>query len=182
MFHDEFPDLLNVCNNLSGNCIILEDVNVHCDSPNSPYTAKLLNSLDMFNFSQAVNEPTHGHTLDWVMFRTEDNVFCSTAVTQSIASDHFCVVRELRVAAPPDPAVYRESRNIRAIDRAAFRGDLCMLVSPELCPSIDDFNNRLQSLLEQHAPFRRRRVRADRLEPRYRDIKDELEAAKKHKR
>ena len=116
------------------------------------------------------------------MFRPEDNVLCSTSVTRSIASDHFCVVCELRVAVPPDPAVYRESRNIRAIDRAAFRGDLCMLVSPELCPSIDDFNNRLQSLLEQHAPFRRRRVRADRLEPRYRDIKDELEAAKKHKR
>ena len=108
MFHDEFPDLLDFCNNLSGNCIILEDVNVHCDSPNSPYTAKLLNSLDMFHFSQAVNEPTHerDHTLDWVMFRPEDNVLCSTSVTQSIASDHFCVVCELCVAVPPDSAVY----------------------------------------------------------------------------
>ena len=57
-----------------------------------------------------------------------------------------------------------------------------MLVSPGLCPSIDDFNNRLQSLLEKHAPLRRRRVRADSLEPRYQDVKDELEAAKKHKR
>ena len=116
------------------------------------------------------------------MFRTEDNVSCSTPVTQSIASDYFCVVCELRVAVPPDPAVYRESRNIRATDRAAFRDDLCMLVSPELCPSIDDFNSTLQSLLEKHGPLRRRRVRADRLEPWYRDVRDELEAAKKHKR
>ena len=184
MFHGEFPDLLDFCYNLSGNCIILGDMNVYFDSPNNLCTAKLLNSFDVFNFSQAVNEPTHerGHTLDWIMVRPEDNVLCSTSVTESIASEHFFVVCELCVAVPPDPAVYRESRNIRAIDRAAFRGDLCMLVSPELCPSIDDFNNRLQSLLEQHAPFRRRRVRADRLEPRYRDIKDELEAAKKHKR
>ena len=37
-------------------------------------------------------------------------------------------------------------------------------------------------MLIKHAPFRRCRVRADRLEPRYRDVKDELEAAKKHKR
>ena len=123
----------------------------------------------MFNFSQAVHEPTHerGHTLDWVMFRPEDNVLCSTSVTQPIASDYFCVDCELCVAVPPDPAVYRESRNIRAIDRAALRYDLCMLVSPELCPSIDDFSSTLQSLQEKHAPLRRRRVRADRLQPWY---------------
>ena len=56
-----------------------------------------------------------------------------------------------------------------------------MLVSNELCPSIDDFSSTLQYLLEKHAPLRRRRVRADRLEPWDRDVKDELEAAKKHK-
>ena len=108
------------------------------------------------------------------MFRPEDNVLCSTSVTQSISSDHFCVVCELCVAIPPDPAVYRESRNICAIDRAAFRDDLCMLVSPELCPSNDDLNSTLQSLLERPAPLHCRRVRADRLEPWYRDVKDEL--------
>ena len=41
--------------------------------------------------------------------------------------------------------MYRESRNIRAIDRAAFRDDLCMLVSPELCPSTDDWGYILLS-------------------------------------
>ena len=133
--------------------------------PKNPCTTKLLSSLDMFLFSQAVNEPRHecGHTLDWIMFRPEDNVLRSTSVTQSISSDHVCAVCELCVAVLPDPAVYRESRNIRAIDRAAFRDDLCMLVSPELCPSTDDFNSMLQSLPEKHAPLRRRRVRADRL-------------------
>ena len=92
-------------------------MNVHFDSPNNPCTAKLLNSLDMFNFSQAVNKPTHelGHTLDWVMFRPEDNGLCSTAVTQAISSDHFCVVCELCVAVPPDPAVYRESSTRRLV-------------------------------------------------------------------
>ena len=78
--------------------------------------------------------------------------------------------------------MYKESCNIRATDRAAFRAGLCMLVSPELCPSIDDFNSTLQSVLEKHAPVFRRKVRADSLEPWYRDVKDELEAAKKHKR
>ena len=106
---------------------------------------------------------------------------CSTSVTESIASEHFFVVCELCVAVSPDPAVYRESHNICAIDGAAFRDDLCMLVSPELCPSIDDFNSTFQSLPEKHAPLHHHQVRADSLEPRYQDVKDELEAAKKHK-
>ena len=83
----------------------------------------------------------------------DQKIMCSTSVTQAISSDHFCVVCNLCVAVPPDPAVYRESRNIRATDRAAFHDDLCMLVSPELCPSIDNFNSMLQSLLEKHAPL-----------------------------
>ena len=60
------------------------------------------------------------------------------------------------------------------IDRAAFHDDLHMLVSPELCPSIDNFNSMLRSLLEKHAPLRHRRVRADRLEPWYRDVRMNL--------
>ena len=95
--------------NVSFLCIILGDRNVRFDSPNEPCSAKLLSSLDMFNFSQAVNQPTHerGPTLDWVMFRPEDNVLCSTSVTKSINSDQFCVVCKLCVAVPPNPAVYR---------------------------------------------------------------------------
>ena len=87
----------------------------------------------------------------------------SASVTHSVASDHYCVVCGLCVAVPFDPVVYRESRNIRAIDRAAFRADLNTLVSPELCPSIDNFNKTLDSVLERHAPLCRRKVRADRL-------------------
>ena len=50
MFLDELPDLLDFCNNLSGNCIILGDMNVYFDSPNNPCTAKLLSSFNMFFF------------------------------------------------------------------------------------------------------------------------------------
>ena len=41
MFHDEFPDLLDFCNNLSDKCVILGDMNVHVDSPKNLRTAKL---------------------------------------------------------------------------------------------------------------------------------------------
>ena len=96
-----------------------------------------------------------------------DQQICSTSLFQSMASGHFCVVCEVRVAVSPDPAVYRESSKIRAIDRAAVRADLCMRVSRELCPSTDEFKSSLQSVLAKHAPLCRRLVRVDRLEPRY---------------
>ena len=50
MFHEEFPDLLDVSNNLTGKCITLGDMSVHFDSPKNPCTAELLSSLDMLIF------------------------------------------------------------------------------------------------------------------------------------
>ena len=76
-----------------------------------------------------------------------DNVLRAASVTHSIASDHSCVVCGMCVAIPSDPAVYRESRDIRSVDRTAFRADLNTLVSPELRPSIDNFNRTLDSRL-----------------------------------
>ena len=110
----------------------------------------------MFNFSQAINEPTHecGNTLDWVMFRPADNVLCSSSVSQSIDSDHFWVVCELCFAVPPDPAVYRESCNICALDIAAFHADLWVLVFLEVCLSFDHFSSTPQSLLEKPTAWR----------------------------
>ena len=156
---------------IHGPCIILGDMDVHFDSPNNPCPAKLLTSVLTCSIflrlymNQRIVILLSGLYSDQkimcyvqtrrycVMSRPEDTVLCSASVAQSIASDHFCVVCELCVAVPPDPAVYRESRNILAIDRAAFRDDLCMLVSPELCPSIDDFNGTLQFLPEKACTF-----------------------------
>ena len=140
--------------------------------------------LDEFCFSQSVTEPTHerGHILDWIVFRPDDNLLSSTSVSQSLTSDHYCVVCELCVTVPPDPAVFTDTRNIRAMNRSDFRTDLRACVSPEQCPSVDEFNSAVKSVLDKHAPLRRRKVRADRLEPWYQDVSTELEAAKKEKR
>ena len=45
-------------------------------------------------FNHAVTVPTYapGHTLDIVMFRPNDDIVCSTTVTQLLSSDHYCVV------------------------------------------------------------------------------------------
>ena len=60
MFFEEFPNLLNYCNNnFAPTPIILGDVNFWFDKPLKPNTAKMLDLLDVFNLSQSVKEPTH---------------------------------------------------------------------------------------------------------------------------
>ena len=78
--------------------------------------------------------------------------------------------------------LYTDTRNFRATNRSDFRMDLRACVSPEQCPSVDEFNSAVTTVLDKHAPLRRRKVRADRLEPWYHEVSAELEAAKKEKR
>nr|KAG5691975.1 hypothetical protein BaRGS_011366 [Batillaria attramentaria] len=122
LFFDQFPDLLDYCNTLKGNLIILGDFNFHHDLPTNPNTARLLDILNMFSLSQAVKEPTHnrGHTLDWVLHREEDGLLLSTQVSHAIESDHYCVINHLDVSIPLSKPVFIERRNLRAIDKPAF--------------------------------------------------------------
>ena len=69
-------------------------------------------------------------------------------LSQSLLHDHFYVGCEVCVSLFTLTLLCTISY-IPAVDRAAFRGDLCMLASPELCPSQDDFDSTLQSLLEK---------------------------------
>lgn len=56
--------------------IIFGDVNFHFDYPCEPSTAKVIDILDVLSFSQSVVQPTHdqGHIIDWVMYRSEDDI------------------------------------------------------------------------------------------------------------
>ena len=119
MFHQEFPELLDYGNTLSGTYVVLGDINFHFDQPQHPSTAKMIELLDQFSLSQSVTEPTHnrGHIIDWIMHRPQDGVVRSTLVTQELTSDHFCVVCDLSVAAPPPPPMFMEVRSLRTVLR-----------------------------------------------------------------
>ena len=184
MFHQEFPGLLDYCNTLSGTYIVLGDINFHFDQPQHPSTAKMIELLDQFSLSQSVTEPTHnrGHIIDWIMYRPQDGVVRSTSVTQELSSDHFCVVCDLSVAAPPPPPMFREVRSLRTIDRDAFKQELADKATPELCPTMIQLDSTLHAVLDRHAPVARKKVKATRSAPWYKSVKDELSEAKKHRR
>ena len=86
----EFSFLLDLCNTLLSSSIILGDLNVHYDIPTNPLVLKINSLLNRYSFHQAVTVPTRkfGNTLDIVMLRLNDDIVCSTTVTQLLSSDH----------------------------------------------------------------------------------------------
>ena len=182
MFLEHFPDMLDMCNILGGESLILGDFNFHYDRPNDMYTSKLIELLHMFSMSQLVRQPTHvrGHTLDWVVCRGDCETVKSTSVTDAIQSDHYCVMTRLRMSIPPPATICRSVRNIRGIDRYAFKDDIrrCLLDVHDA----QQLNTCLQSVLDHHAPLTKRKVSSRPSSPWYSSVSQELRQAKQSRR
>ena len=100
VFLDEFPDLLDVCNNLSVKCIIQRDMSVHFAlkfkriilkkhfkiylflNPVLPRCYVPLECSVIVRLLMNQRVSVLMHTLDWVMFRPKDDVSCSASVSR----------------------------------------------------------------------------------------------------
>ena len=147
-------------NSLHGQLCILGDFNIHFDCPHTPLTAKTVDILNAYSLQQVVTEPTHkgGHILDWVIVRPDEQIHRSTRVSDCLESDHYCLLVELDFVVPPRCPVYRMTRNIRTIDRQAFKLDLASQLNAINCTSADQYNNIVRSVLDNHAPVTKRKV------------------------
>ena len=138
MFLDQFPEFLDSCNSVPGQLCILSDFNIHYDHPHDPLTANTPDILNMYNLQQTVDQSTHrqGHVLDWVIVRPDEGIHQSLQVSDGLESDHRCVLVQFDVSVSRPPPVHLLVRNIRGIDRVAFKRDLeaelCGLVDPQL--------------------------------------------------
>ena len=162
-----FSFFLDPCNTLSSGSMILGDINVHFDIPTNPLVLKINSLLNRYSFYQAVTVPTHklGHTLDIVMFKPNDDIVCSTTVTQLLSSDHYCVVCGLSVIKPINHAELKQSSNLHDINLATFKADICQLISPTLYLTFEMLDDSLGLILEKHALLRSYRVLLNRCNP-----------------
>ncbi|KAL8610879.1 hypothetical protein ACOMHN_056734 [Nucella lapillus] len=132
-----------------------------------------------------VSGPTHrrGHTLDLVIVRPLDAVHISTEVTSALEADHLCVLSGFNLDFPSPAPVYRDVRNVRAIDRASLREDLLTELSCLDSCTADQYNAALHGILDKHAPVSRRRVMERRVPiPWFSLLGDELLDAKRERR
>ena len=69
--------------------------------------SKILDLLKIFSLAQSVNLPnhTHGHILDWIVYRPDDKILVSSAVSNELTSDHFKLLYSLDLRIPDPPSV-----------------------------------------------------------------------------
>ena len=82
-----------------------------------------------------------------------DYICKPSEVTDSLESDHLCVISCFDVSVARSCPFYRYVRNIRGIDRSAFVADFeTELVGIGHSLSADQYNVTLLSVLDKHAP------------------------------
>ena len=184
-FEAELPDLLEHINLLRGKSIILGDFNVHYNNQQNSFTKKFTEIVHSYDFIQGVKESTFlrsGNTLDWILYRKDDNIFRNCRSSYMLTSDHNAVICQLHELCPPKKPVYQMVRDLRNIDKTKFKADIVSL-QEDLGGNItaEGLHDGLVKLLDQHAPAKEKKV-PHRKDPWYPDVADELRTAKRLRR
>ncbi|XP_049434761.1 uncharacterized protein LOC125890251 [Epinephelus fuscoguttatus] len=152
--------------------MILEDLNIHVDTPLCHFAAEFLHLLDYLNLQQHVDAPTdsRGHTLDI----TNSVPIMNLQVHDLGLPDHKAVVMELPFSLSPYSKSKRQIRftAMKNIDSDALASDLRCVSSGSVALSsvtetVDFYNQSLTSLLDNHAPVRTCTVTFSRSAPWY---------------
>ena len=152
LFLEQFPKLLDLANSICGNFLILGDFNSHFDCPTSSHVSTILDYMHMFNLVQSVSTPTHrcGHTLDWILYRPEDDIMRTTSVSHELTSDHLSNISELDLSVQKAAPVTILKRNLSQIDKSQLNHDICM--SQPQNPTAEQLDQCLRHILDKHAP------------------------------
>ena len=185
-FFSEFGDYLESVVLSTERLLITGDFNVHVDVPEDRDSIRLLELLESMGLQQHVNQPTHehGHTLDLIITRRNDEVVTDHPSIDHLFSDHFAVLCNLNIAKPSLPTKHVSYRKIKSIDIEALELDLassklCRETPNDLNVLVDCYNSTLVELLDRHAPTQTKTIKARPLLPWF---NDEIKAAKRLQR
>ena len=168
MFLEEFSELLSQYADSRSDTVYIGDSNFHYDDCSDGQVSRLRTKLSDHNLTQLVNVPTQkrGHTLDWVVVRTENSCFCFDSVQDyPDLSDHKAAVCTLAVTKPSPRRRLVTSRNIKAICLSDFQSDVRAWVeaASQQCSDLDlaslVYTDGLRRILDRHAPSVTRRAR-----------------------
>ena len=133
---------------------ILGDLNIPI-SPSSTYSNRLTNTINSYNFTQNVLEPTHtsGNILDLILSHTSPNPIVNTSV-QNLVTDHHIVIFNLQF---PKPKIYPKIikfRKIHKINISDFSTELILALSKnDDATDISHLDLSIISTLNNHAPL-----------------------------
>ena len=129
--------------------------NFHFDRLTDQHMSKILDLLKMFNLAQSVNLPTHthGHILDWIVYRPDDKILVSSSVSNELKSDHFALLCSLDLRIPDPPSIKSSFRNIKYFDRHQLTSKVNLKLASVVNPTADTFHHCLRALLDKHSPM-----------------------------
>ena len=146
--------------------------------------SKILDLLKLFNLAQSVNLPTHahGHILDWIIYRPDDEILVSSSVSNELTSDHFALLYSVDLRIPDPPSIKSSFRNIKCIDWHQLASEINLKLASIVNPTADTFHHCLQALLDMHSPVSSKLVQVRKCSPWYNSISDLMQDAKMKKR
>jgi hypothetical protein len=163
-FLEEFADLVEQAATWTGRLLLVGDFNVHWDQQDDAEKKQLAELLDAFSLTQHVDGPTHshGHTLDLVISRTEEDIVAECCVSDFI-SDHNAILMTMNTGRDHPPRKTVTFRNLRAIQISSLNEDVAssslpVSVSGNVDVLVDSYNSVLEELLDKHAPLQSRSV------------------------
>lgn len=186
-FFEEFSTLLETLNTSPENHLIITgDFNLHVDDSNNSNVIRFHDILHSANFKQHVNVPTHrhGHTLDLIITRQEDNLISFLETSCDLSSDHFAVTCNLDLQLPLPQKKFVSYRKIDDINLLDFKSQIKstkLLLEP--CHNIHDLVNNysctLINLLDTNAPRKSRFITSRPHAPWYSETLREMKRLKR---
>ena len=104
MFFEEFSQLIeHLMEDYFYPLVIAGDFNFHVDDLNNRDAPKFTDLLESVNLIQHVKSPTHrhGHTLDLIITRKEEDMIADVQVLADVYSDHRVICCKINHPKPP---------------------------------------------------------------------------------
>lgn len=138
-FLTEFEKFLDEVSVTPGQLVILGDFNIHIDCPDKWDTKQFLSILSVYGFRQHVTGATHkhGHTLDLVITRLDDDIIQDVHIHPPFFSDHHIIQCTARSEKPPPVKVSKTSREYGKLDKQRFSD----ILNERLCTIPADCND-----------------------------------------
>ena len=190
MFFEEFSQLIEqLMEDYIYPLVIAGEFNFHVDDLDHRDALKFTDLLESVNLIQQVKSPTHrhGHTLDLIITRKEEDMIADVQVLADVYSDHRVICCKINHSQPPPAKILKTYRPTKSLDVTKLQRDIADAFSQIDCStstrSLDDlvslYNDALKGIYDTLAPIQTRWIRHRPQAPWY---DDNLRQAKRDKR
>ena len=163
MFFEEFSRLIeHLMEDYIYPLVIAGDFNFHVDDLNHRDALKFTDLLESVNLIQHVKSPTHrhGHTLDLIITRKEEDMIADVQVLADVYSDHRVICCKINHSKPPPAKILKTYRPTKSLDVTNLQRDIAdafsQIDSSTSTRSLDDlvslYNDALKGIYDTLAP------------------------------